>query len=183
MCQHQLVGTSGKHQDKTKKPSFRQVVHSLPDYSQEPPAHRALSYCPVPSSCIWLLSQIYLQRTTTFCHHTDVLEPGTKVRHRNSHGEAVLSSPAVWVPYFSRGRTPRGAYVPPKSVLCFFLFTRQWQCLPALCSTSSQKLPKTQCKTACNAKLPKTPSQRAHSLLPSDFDAVKSYLRQVLDLK
>lgn len=112
-----------------------------------------------------------------------MLEPGTKVRHCNSHGEAVLSSPAVWVPYFSRGRTPRGAYVPPKPVLCFFLFTGQWQCLPALCSTSSQKLPKTQWKTACNAKRPKTPSQRAHSLLPSDFDAVKSYLHQVLDLK
>lgn len=46
-----------------------------------------------------------------------------------------------------------GTRVPTKAVLCFSLFTRQWQCLPALCSTSSQKLPKTQGKTAGNAKM------------------------------
>lgn len=107
-----------------------------PNYSQEPPPVRLLSYCPVPSSCIWLL---HPHRTTTFCHH----KPGNKDRHHTT----------AWRSCAGLHASPEGGHIPPKPNPCFSLFTRQWQCLSALGSTSSQKLPKTQGKTAGNAKM------------------------------
>lgn len=96
----------------------RLYTQLLPDYSQEPPAHRALSYYPVPSSCIWLLSQTHPQRITTFCCHTDLLHCSlatrTGTRTWSWRSCALLSN--------CLGGHQGGTHVPPKPFLCFSFY-------------------------------------------------------------
>lgn len=152
----------------------RLYTQLLPDYSQKPPAVRALSCCPVPSSCIWLLSQTHPHRTTTFCHHhTTAMEklcsPPQLCGLHNSPEEG-----------HQRGTHPSKA----KSVSPFLLGSGNGY---QLCAPPAPKnCPKLEARLLAMAKCATTMQEaftRAYSLLPRDFDAVKSYLRQVWDLK
>lgn len=153
----------------------RLYTQLLPDYTllQEPPAHRALSYYPIPSSCIWLLSQTHPQKTTTFCCHTDLL--CCSLATRTDTGTWAWRSCALL-------SNCLGGHISLQSQFFVSPFTRQCQCLPALCS----KTFRTQGKTAGNAKMHHNRQRHFHKGLltsSSAFDAVKSYLHQVLDLK
>lgn len=115
-------------------------------------------------------------------HRHAVLQPGNKDRHQNTAMENLCSPLQLsGLQAAPDGGHQGGTHVPSKPALFLLLLgsgnAYQLWAPPA---------PKTQGKAAGNAKHTTNTQDaftRAYSLLPSDFDAVKSDLRQVLDLK